>query len=136
MPSQDITSRVIYGSASAAARILTTSYAPTDSSPAYEHVSDANQACLLLTTSGTAPTSFEWKVQLSDDASTWCDELTEEVSAGVVTQLAAVRSLPAANGSYAAFVPMPAARFFRIVAKRTGGDTTTALLVKATFGVM
>ena len=70
--------RVIYGSDSGAARVLTTSYAATDSSPPYEKVPAMSQACLLFMTSGTAPTSIEWKLQLSHDAGTWCDELTEE----------------------------------------------------------
>ena len=131
--------RVIYGSESGAARGLTTTYDPTDASPGYEHVPALSQACLLFILNGTVPTSIEWKVQLSHDANTWFDELTEEVSAGTVTQLVAVRSLPPNEISnkparYSALVPLPPGVYFRIVAKRTGGDSGTTLLATATIG--
>ena len=100
-------------------------------------VDSTNQLTAYFTIAGFDATSIEWKFQLSDDlGTTWFDELTEEVSAGAVTQLVAVRSLPAANGTYVAYLPIPAVAHVRFAMKRTGGTAATTVHCSVTIGMI
>lgn len=89
-----------------------------------------DQLSFEFVTAGTVVTSWQWKVQYSVDNSVWADQLTEETSAGAVTQLVAVRSLPTAVGTYGADVPTGAWRYIRIALKRTGGDATSTVAIR------
>ena len=110
-------------------------YAEADPTTSYTYSSAVDtdvgdQLSFELVTSGTVVTSWQLKVQLSMDNSVWADQLTEETSAGAVTQLVAVRSIPTATGTYGLDIPSGAWRYIRLAVKRTGGDATTRIVMR------
>jgi len=107
-----------------------TEYTFTDSVPK----SAANQAIFYLTTTGTAVTSWQIKLQMSHDNDSFFDELASYVAIdGTVTQPVAVRTCPVANGSYAMQVPIASEAWYRLALKRTGGDDTSFMAVTVQF---
>jgi len=133
----------VFASAAATAQALTVNYAATTyPSGSNIRVADTRAMIIYWTTSGTAPTSFDWRICGSNDAgTTWFSECATEVAVGVVTHQEIVRHLTddtgaAATGmTIATHVDLSDCGFdlIRIEAKRTAGDATTALLGQAQF---
>ncbi len=132
-----------FASAAATAQLLTANYAASAFQSAHR-VSDFNQATISFLVSGTVTTSIEWKVECSEakTADVWSDEMTTEVAAGVIVHREAVRGIVDDTGAPTvalqqyANVALGTHRWFRLVAKRTDGDATSALYATAIFGVV
>ncbi len=101
-------------------------------------VGETNQMALYLSTAGTAPTSVEFIVLFSKDGTSWVPEETETTSGSSVTHTIAVHTTAlsaitmdagATLSSAGIHVPTGCFEFAKLIAKRTGGDTTTALSV-------
>ncbi len=91
-----------------------------------------------VTTSGDEPTSFETKLQWSDDGTNFFDMRVKQVSGGnaiAAPQIVALQDEAGApaNDTYDLLIDRGAARYWRLAIKRTGGGAGT--LAVATYTV-
>lgn len=113
----------------------TTSYTFSDTVDLWEY----SYATFWITASGTAATSFEAKLQVSNDDAAWCDAPSDEVAAGASPSRARVYSLLDEDGTVLSglgilrFVKC-AERYARLAIKRTGGDANTRIQAEVTRG--
>lgn len=121
-------------------------YAAQDPTAAYTFTDAVDLAAhayvdFMVTPSGTAPTSYQCKVQTSQDGSIWGDvPLVVEISAGAVPLLGTVIDLLDTDGTVLADRALlvsftrRASRYVRLALKSTGGAGTDRLAVVASKG--
>lgn len=130
----------VYGASTGVGQVLTASYAAS-AFQANQRAGSWRRMTLYITATGTAPTSFEWRLTGSDDAgTTWFSECDTRNAAGVIAHAEMVRGLlddtgAPANGLYKVNVDLTEAclDLFRLEWKRTGGDGTTTVQINAQF---
>lgn len=127
-----VTANVDAWSTTGTAKVMTTSYVAGTA-----FVTDyADSLSLYVTTAGTATTSTQVTIDETMNGTTYagieCDD--EVIAAGVITPLAAVWTLPGANGTYRISAKFTPGAKLRVNIKRTDGSTdSTALAVAHLF---
>lgn len=130
---------VAWSAADGTAKALTTSYVATSQASAWHDIYNGSEVALALKASGTDGTSIDAVIEASFDGGTTgylLPAITSSV-AGVVDFDPAILTFPgAALGSGIATkqplspgVPVPPGTKVRVLAKRTGGDATTAAIL-------
>lgn len=120
-------------------KLLTTSYAVTEGAGASGGIGVDPFNCVTLypLMSGTAVTSLELLCEISPNGTDWNPCPTQAVAAGTITVNVGEASLvlDGSGRTPCLQLDLKAARYFRVSAKRTGGDATSSLLLRACFGV-
>lgn len=105
--------------------ILTTSYVATD----VAQIRGFASLGLYLEIVQGSLTSFQYTVQWSHDNTTWYDEVTETVAAGVVTDTTMYYTLTL-GGDVNMYKPLPiTAQYLRVAVKGTGTVTASSCAV-------
>lgn len=111
--------------------ILTGTYVanPINLSSAARDVYQSNQLVLLVNFTKGSLTTAEMKIEFSNDNTNWYQEVTESVTAGVISEVLSERQF-SATGKYRIPVPIKD-RYIRVSVKGTGTTTGSDMVITA-----
>ena len=132
---------VIWSAVDETAKVLTTDFVATSQTTAWHPVYGGSELVLLLTGSGTDPTSFDAVVEISYDGGTtgFLAPAVATIVSGVVDFDPAILRFPGvALGTGVTHerwasppVAIPPGCHVRVLVRRVGGDATSAAVVRA-----